>query len=318
MRGEVLSVEECQHDFFKKGIERGVLIQNKSVRTIEAVKLDEDRYNYRRERYGNTLLNFMCGYFDENENSLLRKYWCLLHGISFPSYDDEGEVPLTEKAGQSIILCGKVDYIRDARMGTLLSVVTKVSYTKLDGTFYEDSSNTKCIIPEKESRSVWKEIRPDSYVFIKGHFRLEKGYYRFFGDDLNIIVDEYRKLDTNGVLMPENGDENFFIERSETVCDRYLNKVIITGNIVDIGLGVIRGYPHMLLSIRTKSDVKDGYLDIPVDVWEKHHKNCLKDICIGHSIWIEGYFKHPICQRYYYSYEPVDAAVFAYKYKILG
>ena len=75
----------------------------------------------------------------------------------------------------------------------------------------------------------------------------------------------------------------------------------------------------MTLHLRTRlAEDKEEYLDIPVNIWEKHLKDCFKDLNIGMSIWVEGYFKHPIFNRYYYSYESIDAAVFAFKYKVLN
>ena len=68
--------------------------------------------------------------------------------------------------------------------------------------------------------------------------------------------------------------------------------------------------------MRTRIDDPNNYIEIPVEIWEKHHKDCLKDINIGVSIAVEGYFKHPISKKYYYWYEPVDATVFAYKYEV--
>ena len=178
--------------------------------------------------------------------------------------------------------------------------------------------NTKCIIPGKELKEVEEEISENSNVLIKGFFRSERGKYIFFSDEeVNVIIEEYVNLGIDGMLKPENGDENFFIDRSETADGRYLNKVILTGKISNIGFGLTRGYPHLTLHVRTKTTGDKDYLELPIEIWEKHHKNCLKDINLGQSIWVEGYFKHPILHKYYYGYEPVDATVFAYKYKIL-
>ena len=312
-----MSLDECEHAFFKEAVKEGILTENRRNRTIKVKEHREERYYYSRERYGHTLLNLVCRYFNDNETDLLMKYWGLLHACDFSERDEEPDIPLNEKDENLIILIGEVKNIQDATNGTRLSVQTKINYTKLNGVFFEDVINTVCIIPGKERKEVERTISKKSNVLIKGFFRSEKGEYKFFSDEeVNVIVEEYVKFDNDEALEPENGDESFFIERSETVDGGCLNKVILTGRISNIGFGVTRGYPHITLHLRTKATGDNDFLDIPVEIWEKHHKNCLKDINIGESIWIEGYFKHPILQKYYYWYEPVDATVFAFKYKI--
>ena len=195
----------------------------------------------------------------------------------------------------------------------MLSVQTKINYTKLNGFCCEDLVTTSCVIPRKKCKVVEKEISENSNVLVKGFFRSGKGEYVFFSDEeVNVIVDEYINLGNDYELTPENGDNNFFIDRRETDYGGYPNKVILTGKISNIGFQVTRGYPHITLHVRTKTAGDKEYLEFPVEIWEKHHKDYLKDINVGQSIWIEGYFKHPISQKYYYCYEPVDAAVFAY------
>ena len=318
MQGETLSLDECEHVFFKEAIKEGILTENRRERTIKAKKHREERYYYSQDRYGHTLLNFVCRYFNDHETNLLMKYWGSLHDCDFSRRYEAPDIPLNEKDENLIILRGKVGYIQDATKGTMLSVQTKINYTKLNGVFCSDCINTVCIIPGKERKEVEKEISEKANVLVKGFFRSERGEYKFFSDEeVDVIVEEYVNLGNDEVLAPENGDENFFIDRSETDDDRCLNKVILTGKISNIGFGLTRGYPHLTLHVRTKTTGDKDYLEFPVEIWEKHHENCLKDINIGQSIWVEGYFKHPIFQKYYYCYEPVDATVFAYKYKIL-
>ena len=138
----------------------------------------------------------------------------------------------------------------------------------------------------------------------------------FFRDEIiDVIVSEYAVIEGEILeLEPENGDECFFIDRNETDLGRYLNKVTLTGKVSNIGFQVTRGYPHITLHLRTRLGAGTEYLEIPVEIWQKHHPDCFKDIGIGDSMKIEGYFKHPLSKRYYYSYEPIDATVFAYKY----
>lgn len=319
IQGETLSLDECDHAFFKEAVKKGILTENRNEWTIKAKQHRKERYFYSQDRYGLTLLNLICRYFNDDETNLLMKYWGTLHDCNLSRRDEEPGIPLNEKDENSIFLCGKVGYIQDASKGTMLSVQTKINYTKLNGVLCNNLINTVCIIPGKERNEVETEICEKANVLIKGFFRSERGKYIFFSDEeVNVIVEEYVNLGYDGVLEPENGDENFFIDRSETVDGRCLNKVILTGKISNIGFGVTRGYPHLTLHIRTKTTGDKDYLEIPVEIWEKHHKYCLKDINIGKSIWVEGYFKHPIFQKYYYCYEPVDATVFAYKYKIIS
>ena len=319
MQGETLSLDECDYAFFKEAVKKGILTENRRERTIKAKQHREERYNFSQDRYGLTLLNFVCRYFNDHETSLLMKYWGTMHDCDLSRRDEEPDIPLNEKDENSLILCGKVGYIQDANKGSMLSVQTKVSYTKLNGVFCNELINTVCFIPEKKRKEVETEIGEKANVLIKGFFRSERGKYKFFSDEeVDVIVEEYVNLGYDGILEPENGDENFFTDRSEAVDGKCLNKVILTGKISNIGFGLTRGYPHLTLHIRTKVNGDKNYLEFPVEIWEKHHKNCLKDINIGQSIWIEGYFKHPIFQKYYYCYEPVDATVFAYKYKIIS
>ena len=319
MRGEVLPIDECRHVFFKDAVKEGILVENRDTHTIRAKRFREERYNYMSEKYGFTLLNFTCRYFDEHEDVLLIKYWAMLHGNDLSRRDEVPVVLLNNEDENSIILRGKLTSIWSATKGTLFIVETKVNYTKLNGDCVEDFIDTRCIIPGKEYRMVQEEIGKGSNILIKGHFRSERGEYQFFNsEEVNVIVDEYVKLDYDGDLKPEDGDECFFIDRSETDSDRSLNKVILTGKVSNIGFKLTRGYPHITLHLRTKSDCEKGYVEFPIEIWEKHFKDCFKDINVGDSIMIEGYFRHPIFNRYYYCYESIDATVFAYKYKILS
>lgn len=320
MQGQTLSLNECQHDFFKQAISEGILIVDRKNGTIKEKKHNEERYYYTRERYGHTLLNYTCRFFDDNEDSLLMQYWEKLHGLQTTNRYDAPIIELNEKDENSIILLGKVRFLQESfwngTKGTQLCIETKVSYTKLDGSLGEDWISSKCIIPEKECREVERLLPEKSKALIKGFFRPEKGEYVFFRDEeVNIIVREYAVIDCDGrTLESENGDNCFFINRSESDHGRYLNKVTLTGRVSNIGFQVTRGYPHITLHLRTRLNAGQEYLDIPVEIWQKHHPDCFKNISIGDSMKVEGYFKHPILKRYYYSYEPIDATVFAYKY----
>ena len=324
MQGQILPLDQCQDAFFREAIKDGILIVNKTDRTIKAKIIEENRYNYARDKYGHTLLNFLCRFFDDHENNLLIRYWELLQAPNIPLRDEEPIIHLNEKDKNLIVLLGRVKYIQEGSSwfgtkGTALSIETRIKYTNLSDIVCEDNIYTECIIPGKEYQNVEKEIKENSIVAINGTFRPEKGSYRFFEEDVNVIVNDYVVIGNDISMDPENGDDSFFIERSETDSNRYLNKVVLTGVISNIGFKVTRGYPHMTLYLRTRIDNdKEEYLEIPVDIWEKHHKDCFKDLNIGKSICVEGYFKHPISKRYYYSYESIDAAVYAFKYKVLN
>lgn len=322
MQGQTLSIDECQHEFFKKATCEGILVVNKRDGTIKEKKHQEDRYYYSKDKYGLTLLNFTYRYFGEHEDQLLIKYWEKLHEPNVPNRDKEPDIVLNEKDVNSITLLGKVQYVQEstwsATKGTMVSIETRVHYTKLDGRISEDRINTKCIIPGKEYREIEKIIPENTIALIKGFFRPEKGLYRFFDDEgVDIIISEYVGVVGDAKdLESEDGDGNFFIDRNEINHRQCLNKVLLTGIVSNIGFKVTRGYPHITIFVRTKIDDHNKYIEIPVEIWEKHHNDCLRDINLGVSITIEGYFKHPISKKYYYWYEPVDATVFAYRYEI--
>ena len=323
LQGQTLSLDECQHDFFIEAAKDGILVVNKSARTIKAKIIKEDRYYYARDRYGHTLLNFVCGYFNDHEDNLLIKYWELLQSPNIPRHDEAPILELNDKDDNSVVLLGKIRYLQESSWGetkgTSLSIETRITYTKLSGIVCEYCIYTQCILLGKEYKEVEKDIKDNSIVVISGYFQPERGRYKFFGDqEVDVIVNDYIVIGNDKGLNPENGDENFFIERSESDCSRYLNKVVLTGVISNIGFKVTRGYPHMTLHLRTRIGCgKEDFLDIPVEIWEKHHKDCFKDLNLGMSIWVEGYFKHPVSKKYYYSYESIDATVFAFKYKVL-
>ncbi len=269
-------------------------------------------------------MNFVCRYFNDHEDNLLIKYWELLQAPNIPNRDEVPIIELNDSDENSIVLLGRINYIGDSSWeetkGTSISIETRINYTKLSGIVCNDYISTECIIPGKGYKEVEKEIKKNSIVAINGAFKPEKGRYIFFDDqEISVIVNDYVVIGDDIVLDSENGDEGFFVDRRETDRNRYLNKVVLTGVISNIGFKVTRGYPHMTLHLRTRIvDDKEEFLEIPVEIWEKHLKDCFKDLNIGMSIWVEGYFKHPIVNRYYYSYEPIDAAVFAFKYKVLN
>ena len=322
MQGQTLSIDECKHDFFKQAINEGILSVNKSNHTLKAKIHKEERYYYTRDRYGHSLLNLMCSYFNDHEGNILIKYWEQFH-TPITSRDQMPNIELNPYDENSITLLGKVHFIQESSLsettGTVLSIETKTKYTNLAGDICEDWIYTHCIVPGKGIGDIKNAIQEKSIVLIKGFFRPERGKYKFFFEnEADVIVKEYALIGTTTDLEPENGDENFFIDRSETDSSKYLNKVVLTGRISNIGFQLTRGYPHITLHLRTRINDEGGYVEIPIEIWEKHHKDCFKDINIGESIWIEGYFKHPIRKKYYYCYESIDATVFAYKYKVLS
>ena len=76
----------------------------------------------------------------------------------------------------------------------------------------------------RDYKEVEKEIKKNSIVLIKGEFSPEIGRYRFFcKQDISVVVNDYVVLGNDITLAPENGDDGFFIDRSETDCNKYLN-----------------------------------------------------------------------------------------------